>query len=67
MKRTKLNDLGTTGLIDYVNTGSARTRGMRYGKACKVLFKRNGKCSSTLASSKLEAFTRIVDEEWERQ
>jgi len=39
-KKMKLTDMGTTGLVQYAITGSARMRGARTGKARAVIAKR---------------------------
>jgi TolB-like protein len=39
---TKLANLGTTGLVQFVNTGSLRLRGTRLAKAIKVVEARYG-------------------------
>ena len=45
----KTNELGTTGLIQYVNTGSLRLRGTRLAKAIKIIETRHGSPASRAA------------------
>jgi len=60
----KLNELGTTGLMDYVNDGPAKTRPLRLGKARKVIAGRFG-CPLKTKGAQFEAFCRVVDQEWQ--
>ena len=40
--KVKLVDMGTSGLMDWVNTGSRKTRPMRLGRAWKIINSRSG-------------------------
>jgi hypothetical protein len=43
---TKLANLGTTGLVQFVNSGSPRLRGTRLEKAIKIIEARHGSPAS---------------------
>jgi hypothetical protein len=57
---TKLAELGTTGIIQFVNTGSLRLRGTRLAKAIKIIETRHGSPASR------EAFCNAVSADFRR-
>jgi len=55
MNRIKLADMGTTGLVQYVISGSRRMRGARRGQATKIIAARFGRWEA------IDAFRKAVN------